>query len=57
MTIYVPWLAIGLVVFGIYWYLGQRSDTDVDAILDTLSGVPTDEYSPRIADEPTLADD
>ncbi len=57
MTVYVPWLAIGLVVFGAYWYRGQQSETDVDAILDTLPGVPTDEYSPAIADEPTVADD
>ncbi|WP_265108397.1 APC family permease [Halosolutus halophilus] len=57
MVIYVPWLAIGLAVFAVYWYLGKRSDADVDAILDTLPGVPTDEYSPALVDEPTIADD
>lgn len=57
MTIYVPWLAIGLVVFSVYWYLGKRADTDVDAILDTLPGVPTDDYSPEIADQPVLDDE
>ncbi|MFC4439521.1 MULTISPECIES: APC family permease [Natrialbaceae] len=48
LTVFVPWLAVGLVIFGIYWYLGQRSGTDVNSILDTLPGVPTDEYDPNI---------
>ncbi|WP_158055488.1 APC family permease [Halorussus halophilus] len=43
LTIYVPWLAVGLVVFGIYWYLGKQRDTDVEAILDTLPGVSSEE--------------
>lgn len=39
LAIYIPWLAIGLVVFGVYWYLGKQRGTDVDAILDTIPGV------------------
>ena len=39
LAIYIPWLAAGLVLFGIYWYLGKRRGTDVDAILDTIPGV------------------
>jgi amino acid transporter len=48
LGIYVPWLTIGLVIFGIYWYIGNRRGTDVDAILDTLPGVPSDEYDPNV---------
>jgi amino acid transporter len=39
LAIYIPWLVIGLIVFGIYWYLGKQRGTDVDAILDTIPGV------------------
>ncbi|MGP5396963.1 APC family permease [Arthrobacter rhombi] len=39
LAIYLPWLAIGLVVFTIYSRLGKRRGTDVNAILDTLPGV------------------
>lgn len=39
LAIYIPWLAIGLVLFGIYWYLGKQRGADVDAILDTIPGV------------------
>lgn len=39
LAIYIPWLAIGLVLFSIYWYLGKQRGTDVDAILDTIPGV------------------
>ncbi len=48
LGIYVPWLAVGIVVFGIYWYIGNRRGTDVSAILDTLPGVPSDEYDPEV---------
>ena len=48
LDVYVPWLAVGLVVFSIYWALGRRRGTDVDAILDTLPGVPTSEYDPDL---------
>ncbi|QFU82516.1 APC family permease [Natronorubrum aibiense] len=57
LSIFVPWLAIGLAVFGVYWYLGQQSGTDVDAILDTLPGVPTDEYDPNIRGDLESTDD
>ncbi|WP_433624933.1 APC family permease [Halomicrococcus sp. NG-SE-24] len=43
LSIYVPWLAVGVVVFSVYWYLGQQRGTDVGAILDTLPGVASDE--------------
>ncbi|WP_047864464.1 APC family permease [Rubrobacter aplysinae] len=39
LAIYIPWLAVGLVIFGIYWYRGKQRDTDVDAILVTIPGV------------------
>jgi amino acid transporter len=48
LRIYVPWVAVGLVVFGVYWYRGKQSDTDVEAILGTLPGVPSDEYDPAV---------
>lgn len=51
LAVYVPWLTIGLGIFGIYWYRGRRRGTDVRAILDTLPGVPTDEYDPEVLDE------
>ncbi len=41
LAIYIPWLAIGLVLFGIYWYRGKQRGADVDAILDTIPGVST----------------
>ncbi|MFC7154112.1 APC family permease [Halomarina halobia] len=43
LRVYVPWLAVGLVVFGGYWYRGRRRDTDVGALLDTLPGVASDD--------------
>ena len=55
LAIYVPWLLVGLVVFGIYWYRGRQAGTDVGAILDTLPGVPSAEYDPDIQE--TTADD
>jgi APA family basic amino acid/polyamine antiporter len=48
LSVYVPWVAVGLVVFGVYWYRGQQRDVDVDAILATLPGVPSNEYDPAI---------
>ena len=48
LSVYVPWVAIGLGIFGIYWYRGQQQDVDVEAILATLPGVPSDEYDPPI---------
>jgi APA family basic amino acid/polyamine antiporter len=48
LSVYVPWVAVGLVVFGVYWYRGQQRDVDVEAILATLPGVPSNEYDPAI---------
>ncbi|WP_458186016.1 APC family permease [Haladaptatus sp. NG-WS-4] len=48
LQIYVPWLLVGIVIFGIFWYIGNRRGTDVSAILDTLPGVPSDEYDPDV---------
>lgn len=42
LAIYIPWLAVGFIVFGIYWYRGKQRGTDVDAILDTIPGVSSD---------------
>ena len=39
LAVYIPWLIIGLILFGIFWYLGKRRGTDVDAILHTIPGV------------------
>lgn len=38
LAIYVPWLAIGLAIFGLYCYLGKRRGTDVAALLRTIPG-------------------
>ncbi|MFB6282706.1 MAG: APC family permease [Halobacteria archaeon] len=51
LIIYIPWLAVGLVIFGAYWYHGKKKDVDVDVILDTLPGVPTEEYDPEIGED------
>ncbi|WP_276280521.1 APC family permease [Halorussus caseinilyticus] len=48
LSIYLPWLAVGLVVFAVYWYRGEQKGTDVEAILDTLPGVASDEYDPKV---------
>lgn len=45
LAIYIPWLAIGLVVFAIYWYRGKQRGIDVDAILATTPGVSSDSIS------------
>jgi len=55
LTVYVPWIVVGLVVFGVYWYRGRRAGTDVEAILDTLPGVPSAEYHPDVRE--TSSDD
>jgi amino acid transporter len=39
LKIYVPWMVVGLAIFGFYWYRGEQRDNDVEAILDTLPGV------------------
>ncbi len=53
LVIYVPWILVGLAVFGVYWYRGRRAGIDVGAILDTLPGVPSTEYDPDIAEVPS----
>jgi amino acid transporter len=50
LAIYIPWMLVGGIVFGVYWYLGEQSGTDVSAILDTLPGVPSEEYDPNVRD-------
>lgn len=50
LQVYVPWMVVGLAVFGAYWYRGKQSDTDVEAILATLPGVASEdtEHNPDI---------
>jgi amino acid transporter len=50
LRIYIPWMVVGACIFGVYWYLGKRAGTDVRTILDTLPGVPSDEYDPDVRD-------
>ena len=58
LAVYVPWLLVGLGIFGVYWYIGNRRGTDVRAVLDTLPGVPSDEWNPNIRDvDPDATDD
>jgi amino acid transporter len=58
LAVYIPWLAVGLTVFGAYWYLGRQRGTDVGAILDTLPGVPSSEWDPDIREtDPEGTDD
>ncbi|WP_210725934.1 APC family permease [Modicisalibacter radicis] len=51
LAVYLPWLAIGLLVFTVYWALGRRRGDDVTAILATIPGVvdepPTDRRRAR----------
>ncbi|SDK83751.1 Amino acid permease [Modicisalibacter muralis] len=46
LAIYIPWLAVGLVVFTLYWYLGKQRGIDVDAILDTIPGASKESAYP-----------
>lgn len=39
LAIYLPWLALGLLVFTVYWALGRRRGDDAKAILATIPGV------------------
>ncbi|MFC6824591.1 APC family permease [Halopelagius fulvigenes] len=57
LSVYVPWVAIGLVVFGVFWYRGRQKDVDVEAILATLPGVPSDEYDPQVRAKGVTDDD
>lgn len=50
-AIYLPWLAIGLVIFAIYAWLGRRRGSDVDAILDTLPGVHGEKVSDLVSQQ------
>lgn len=57
LSVYLPWLAVGFVVFGVYWYRGQQRGTDVDAILETLPGVPSEDYDPDVGGLRSEGDD
>ncbi|SFG42908.1 Amino acid transporter [Halopelagius inordinatus] len=57
LSIYVPWVAVGLVVFSVFWYRGRQKDVDVEAILATLPGVPSDEYDPQVRTKGVVDDD
>ncbi|WP_435360155.1 APC family permease [Haloarchaeobius sp. DFWS5] len=48
LTIYIPWMIVGLVIFAIFWRLGEQRNTDVSAILDTLPGVSSQEHDPNV---------
>jgi hypothetical protein len=48
LEVYVPWSVAGLILFGIFWYRWNEAGTELEAIMDTLPGVPTEEYSPEI---------
>ena len=39
LAVYIPWLALGLVIFGVYTYRDKQRGIDVDAILRTVPGV------------------
>lgn len=39
LAIYIPWLAIGLVIFAVYARVNKQSNVDIQATLDTLPGV------------------
>ncbi|WP_267640199.1 APC family permease [Haloarchaeobius amylolyticus] len=49
MTVYVPWMLVGGAIFYYYYSRGQADDTDVEAILDTLPGVPSKEHDPNVS--------
>lgn len=57
LSIYVPWVAVGLVVFAVFWYRGRQNGVDVEAILATLPGVPSDEYDPQVRTKGVTDDD
>lgn len=46
LQIFVPWLAVGTVIFAVFWYRGRDDRTTTREIFDTLPGVATDEYNP-----------
>ncbi|WP_435197212.1 APC family permease [Natronomonas sp. EA1] len=48
LQVYVPWMVVGLAVFGLYWYRGQQREKDIEAILDTLPGVHSDDHDPNV---------
>jgi amino acid transporter len=48
LSVYLPWLFLGTALFVGFWYRGKQQGTDVQAILDTLPGVPTSEYTPEL---------
>lgn len=48
ITVYVPWMVVGLSVFGVYWYRGKRRDVEVERILSTLPGVHSEEHGPNV---------
>ncbi|WP_051298787.1 APC family permease [Arthrobacter castelli] len=52
LAIFFPWLAIGLIVFTIYWYLDKKRGTDVAAVLDTIPGVRVDPAPPADPEAP-----
>ncbi|MDN5790030.1 MAG: APC family permease [Micrococcales bacterium] len=53
-AIYLPWLAIGLVIYSIYHYLGKKRGADVAAILDTVPGDPGARMSSLTTTTPDL---
>ncbi|WP_254534685.1 APC family permease [Halomarina litorea] len=57
LSIYVPWLLVGLGIFEVYRRRGEAYGTDVSAILDTLPGVPSDEWNPDIREDRDVTDD
>lgn len=57
LSILAPWLVVGLVVFLCFWYRGERSQIHVATILESLPGVPTDEYEPGVARHSPRTDD
>ncbi|MEO8851768.1 MAG: APC family permease [Allobranchiibius sp.] len=55
-AIYLPWLAVGLVIFAVYEYLGKKRGIDVDDILDTVPGCPGERMSSLVRTTPDYAD-
>lgn len=48
LSVYLPWLFLGGVLFIAFWYRGKRQGLDVDQIFETLPGVPKNVYSPEL---------